>query len=258
MHRIDAARLVLWGNAVATGHVPPDAMTDAVGPTRWIDGGDSAMALPVALAQRRRVAPVRLRLVLPVSGDAGALRAPTATLSAAVNGGAGIVVEPLEPQPHDQCLLLVPGQPHDVTGPQGGGVIVLLEHALAEPVTGQADVATCARELAQAIAEAEHALAALDVGQGRAQADVELRRQEKELAAPPAGADPRAQQLLHRALAVLSAVDIAQQVESRAVSATELRLRSESLNELSRAARRALEASVGPAWAGPPSGRGGR
>jgi hypothetical protein len=226
-------------------------MTHAIGPSRWRSEAGTFDSLPVALADRRRAVPVQVRLLLPVSGDAGALRAEPAVVAEAVSCGAALVIEPIDPRPDDASVLLLatPGPDHE--GPAAGASLVFTEHLLNHPVAAQADVATCARDLARAMAQAAEALDALDVGAGRAEAESELRRRERLLAAPPAGADPRAQQLLHRAFTVLVAVDLAQRAEGRAVSASELRLRGSALSDLGRAARRAIEAAVGPGWAGP-------
>jgi hypothetical protein len=248
---IDAARLVLWGNAVACGRVPADAMTHAVGPTRWYDTIGDSQPLPVALVERRSTSPVRLRLILPVSGDAGALRAAPPIVAEAVARSAAIVLEPVDPRTDDACMVLLPREAQDQELTRDPGALALLGQVLPEPVAAQSDVATCARDLARAMAEAAEALSALDVGDGRAQAERELLQRERLLASPPTGADPRAQQLLHRSLTVLTAVEIAQRGPSRAVSATELRLRGNALSDLGRAARRGIEAAVGPGWAGP-------
>jgi hypothetical protein len=252
------ASLALWGNAVASGVAAPDAMTHAVGATRWHSHEGTTSSLPVALAERRSGAAVRLRLVLPVSGDPGALRAEPGVIAAAVASGAAIVLEPVVPQYDDTSVLLLAAEPSGSTTPRTQDPLGLIDHVLTEPVAAQADVATCARDLARAISEASEALSALDVGSGRSDADDELRRQEALLAEPPPGADPRAQQLLHRSLTVLIAAQLAERAENRAVSATQLRLRSTALADLARAARRGIEAATGPGWAGPPGAAPGR
>lgn len=226
-------------------------MTHAVGPSRWYDMAGGSRPLPVALVERRASSPVRLRLILPVSGDAGALRATPPVVAEAVARSAAIVLEPVEPRTDDACVLLLPGGAQGQEHTSDPEAIDLLGQVLLEPVAAQSDVSTCARELARAMAEAAETLSAMDVGDGREQAERELLHRERLLATPPAGSDARAQQLLHRSLTVLTAVEIALQGRSRAVSATELRLRGSALSDLGRAARRGIEAAVGPGWAGP-------
>lgn len=242
---LDAARLALWCNAIADGAVPPDAVTHALGSVRLLAQEASELrSVPVELAALRADGGVRLTLVLPVSGDPGGLRLDTPGLARAVEAQAALVVEPVAARPHDTPRAWIPD-------PSTHGVTVLREYALASPFSGQEDVATCSRSLLQAMSDAATDLEHMDVAAGRERIEPSLRRAEQSLAVPPPRADPRAQTLLYRGLAVLAAVDAAQEDQARAWSSSQQQLRAQTLTALGRAARRAVEASVGPGWAGP-------
>ncbi|WP_328916797.1 MULTISPECIES: hypothetical protein [unclassified Streptomyces] len=243
-----SGRLTAWGNALLAGLAAPDDVAqritsdDAVHRVSGLPGERTPVGLTLGLGRLRALGVTGLRLALPVSGhplglsgppefNARALAAGEAVLT--VGGAAlGLVPEVREAGPEGdvhvevewQCLPVRDSPPADV------------------PSLGEAE-----RELAEALRDATHALAQLDVaGAGpSAQAALEAYRARSErgheVLAP--GYPPRAVRVLALAQRVGALVALAADGHGAAVSASQIAARAELLRPVERTARRAQVAA---------------
>jgi len=226
----------VWLNAVLSG-APADEAVAALGPQRFVDvpGEDAPVSLPLAAARLRAAGVERVRLVLPVPGDASGCPGPPSVTREALTGGA---------------LLLLVGARAALVAAAPDSAVWSWREVEPRPVVG-GDLGGAERELAGAIREATEALAALDIGSGRDGIERRLNRSTvKGRPSLPQGLPPRATGLLERCDRLLDVLSMAQEPPPGAVGRHEQDRRAQALLEVGRAVRRAVEAAASAAPVG--------
>lgn len=243
-----SGRLAAWGNALLAGLSAPDDVAqeitarDAVHRMSGLPGEHGPVGLTLGLGRLRALGVTGLRLALPVAGHPLGLSGPPEFNARALAAGEavttvgavslGLVPEVREAGPAGdvhvdvewRCLPVRDAPPADV------------------PSLGEAE-----RELAEALRDATHALAQLDVaGAGpAAQAALDAYRARaergREVLAP--GYPPRAVRVLTLAQRVAALVEIASTGHGGAVSSSQIAARAELLRPVERTARRAQVAA---------------
>lgn len=211
------ARLAWWGTAWLRGHCSPDDLIDHV---------PGAGALLGALAGWRADGCTGLALALPVEGDLLGLGGPPAFNAAAYDAGEAVLAVGVD------AGLVPAGEAPTWTR--------YVAHRAPVPDLGEAD-----RGLRAGLLEATRRLVELDVARWRPEVADELMdlHRRAHLDHPP-GVPPAAVELAARALRLAGIVALAG--EGAAVSASESDLRTGTLRDLDRVARRALVSSCSP------------
>jgi hypothetical protein len=229
-----SARLAWWGTSWLRGHVGPDDLLDAVldgdvaHPVLATDGVTGGL-VPTLAALRREGATL-VGAAFPVAGDPCGLGGPRELTDAALEAGEAVVMTEAE-------AALVPRR----VGPT---VEWSLLPAARRPLV---DVGEADRDLRAALLDAANRLAELDVARWRPEvADRLLDLRERDPLTAPPGVPARCVDLAARALRAREVVDLAQEDDGGAASATEARHRRDALDPLARAARRALVAACSP------------
>lgn len=228
----DGAVLALWLDAWVLGHVATDDLLDALGQNATahhvvpVDGGP-AEPLVLALGRLRRGC-TGVGLALPVAGDPTGLAGPRAFSDAALEA--------------EEAVHLLGTGTALVPRRTGAGVVWSTYAAThPRPVPSLPDAS---RGLRQAVLGAAAALADLDVARWRPEvADelISLRRPRPEAAVP--GMSAEAAGALAQATTCRRIVALALQDDGGALSADEIRARTEALRPLDHAARHALVAA---------------
>ena len=250
---VESARLAAWAGACLDGDVAPDALSEhavAPGHVHRVAGlpavataatasvpGDSAVSLPLAVAELRRRGARRAWLVWPAPGDPAGLPGPAELNRLALEAGEAVVVEP--GADGAAGLALVPSR-------LGPTAVLWTALPVLDPARSATSLAEADRALKAAIREATDALDALDVARARpedapALAAARLRPPPLEL---PPGYDPRARSVLDTAQRLDALLGIAQADDGAAVTRRESDDRAAVLRELRRAVRHAFVAAV--------------
>lgn len=234
----EAARFVLWANAVLSGATSFDEAADqaATGGTpirvRGVPGEADAVGITLALGRLRTLGTGSLRLVLPVPGDLCGLAGPSSFNQVAVAARAAALTcggVPLGLVPVEQSWWQV----HHVT--------------TAPPPT--LALADADRMLRQELRECTAALVALDVAHWRPEvADLLVGQPGGAAPGVPPPASPQALHLLAQAQRVAAIVTLATETAGGAVTAGEMAARSAVLRRLDVAVRRATEAACNSAF----------
>jgi hypothetical protein len=227
-----SARLVSWYNAWIAGTASPDDVSELVLGTdtaATVHGlGDEPDTLMVAAGRLRRLGASTATLALPVPGDLLGLTGPPALNMAAVDAGEAAVFP-------GAGLALVPQ-------PVGAGVFWRAHDS--NQVAYVPDVRGAERTLRETLIAAAEELTALDVAAWRPEITAALSVLRDEHEAPLAPGYPvRAVRLAALALRCQGIVELAHEVGSAAVSASQLTRRDRTLDELARASRQALVAA---------------
>jgi len=216
-----SALLCAWLEAVRTGRAGPDDLEETVrgGDPRHLVAGLPDVVelheLPAAVA----AAP---RLALPVPGDLVGLGGPPALNLAALEAGQAVVVG---------AVGLVPEV-------DARTVVWRVHEAAPVPYTDERETAIALRE---ALSRVTSRLVDLDVASWQPEIPDLLMNLRKRPPLPlPPGTGPRRVETVERAVLCLEIVRLARGSEGGAVSTSEVGRRREALNELDRAARRAL------------------
>jgi len=245
-----AGALTAWGSAYLAGVVSlDDADASTVGPdalhrVRGVPGEDADVPVSIALGRLRARGVTGLRLVLPEPGDPTGLPGPTSFTATAVAAGAAVVtVGP----PEAPAYALVATSATAGSGDAVRWDVVPVDFALAPaglPTLSEAD-----RSLTETMTASTAVLATLDVARGRDDVAVRLRRLDRalrEIDLPPT-LTPRAQRLVATASRLLGVLDIAEETDGAAVTASETLRRSAALRPLRTATRYALCAAYSAA-----------
>ena len=245
-----AGALTAWGSAYLAGVVSlDDADASTVGPdalhrVRGVPGEDADVPVSIALGRLRARGVTGLRLVLPEPGDPTGLPGPTSFTATAVAAGAAVVtVGP----PEAPAYALVATSATAGSGDAVRWDVLPVDFALAPaglPTLSEAD-----RSLTETMTASTAVLATLDVARGRDDVAVRLRRLDRalrEIDLPPT-LTPRAQRLVATASRLLGVLDIAEETDGAAVTASETLRRSAALRPLRRATRYALCAAYSAA-----------
>jgi hypothetical protein len=235
MRAVDGVVLAAWADAFVRNAVP-DRSFGAFLHVAVVDNG-SPRPFVDRLRELRDHGSGTIQLLLPVPGDPAGLDPSGDYGTAAIDAGLALIWRPNEVRDPRSPVLWAP-----LAG--STDVVALTEHRLAEPPPATGDVATAGRALAEAMRTAADDLAALDVAAGRDIADRHLDQLLRSDIGLPHTSDPRARDLLERALLVLVAVETARATPHAAVTSTEERLRAQSLRAVGAAARRATEAAT--------------
>ncbi|MCK9894847.1 hypothetical protein [Frankia sp. AgB32] len=233
-----------WGNAWLAGLVGLDDVITQV--HRALGGapaphtlGDEPLVL--GLGALRAAGAERLRLVLPIPGDAAGLPGPPEVNRDAITAGeAVIVVGPVPP------LALVPGVV--VHGPAVEGRLESVHwrvlSAARTPPPG-AGLRAAEHELSDAIRTTTAALVHLDIASARPEVMALLRDRGEPEPGPGLGPGhpPGAHALLARAERLSALLDLAARDDGAAVTAVEIARRTAALRGLSAAVRHAYEAA---------------
>ncbi|MCM3884490.1 hypothetical protein [Frankia sp. R82] len=233
-----------WGNAWLAGLVGLD---DVITQVHCALGGEAAPhtlgdePLVLGLGALRAAGAERLRLVLPVPGDATGLPGPPEVNRDAITAGEAVLV--LGPNPP---LVLVPGVV--VHGPAVEGRLesvhwrVLSAGRIPPPSAG---LRAAEHELSDAIRMTTAALLHLDIASARPEVLALLRDRGEEEPGPGLGPGhpPAAHALLARAERLSALLDLAARDDGAAVTASEISRRTAALRSLSAAVRRAYEAA---------------
>jgi hypothetical protein len=246
-----AGALTAWGTAYLLGSVSldeadvavvgPDALHRVVG----VPGEPDPVPVSLALARLRARGTTALRLVLPEPGDATGLPGPASFSAAAMAAGAAVVT--VGPRDVPSYALLAHAAGSDGAGAVVRWDVVPVEHSVAPyglPTLAEAD-----RALTEALTASTRELAALDVARGRDDVAPRLARLDRALRDIdlPGTLPPRAQRLVATASRLLGVLDVAAETDGAAVTATEVRRRTEALRPLRTAARYALCAAYSAA-----------
>lgn len=228
----DGAVLALWLDAWVRGHAATDDLLEAVGRFAAAHhvapvGGGPVEPLALALGTLRRGC-TGVGLALPVAGDPSGLAGPRALNDAALEA--------------EEAVHLLGAATALVPQRAGAGVVwstYVATHPRPVPTLPDAS-----RGLRLALVDAAEALAALDVARWRpAVADelISLRRPRPEAAVPGMSAEAAA--TLAQATTCRRIVALALEDDGAAVSAEEVRARTDALRPLDHAARHALVAA---------------
>ncbi len=218
-----SAVLVMWLDAVRAGRAAPDELADAV------RGGD-AWHLVTGLPQREVVElhelPAALSgtisLALPVPGDPVGLGGPPSFNIAAMDAGEAVVAGAFGLVPETDAR-----------------TVVWRAHP-AGPVPWL-DERETASELRVVLAEVTRRLVDLEVASWQPEIpDLLLNLRHRAPLPLPPGCDARRAETMDRAVLCLDILDLARAGEGGAVSAYEMERRRTALDDLGRAARRAL------------------
>jgi hypothetical protein len=246
-----AGALTAWGSAYLAGVVSlDDADASTVGPdalhrVRGVPGEDADVPVSIALGRLRARGVTGLRLVLPEPGDPTGLPGPTSFTATAVAAGAAVVT--VGPPEAPAYALLATSAATPASGDAVRWDVVPVDFALAPaglPTLSEAD-----RSLTETMTASTAELAALDVARGRDDVAGRLRRLDRalrEIDLPPTLA-PRAQRLVATASRLLGVLDIAEETDGAAVTASETLRRSAALRPLRTATRYALCAAYSAA-----------
>jgi hypothetical protein len=223
-----SALLASWLDAVRSGHVGPDQLADAV-------RGDDPRHLVTGLPGRDVLDLVELpgalhgqvSLALPVPGDPVGLGGPAAFNLAAIEAGEAVVAGSVGLVPHLDARTVV-WHAHPV-----------------DPVPW-VDERETASSLKVTLLEVTRRLVDLDVAAWQPEIpDLLLNLRHRAPLALPPGLDARRVETVERAVLCLDIVGLARAGEGGAVSTYEIERRRQALDDLDRAARRAL---VGACW----------
>lgn len=218
-----SARLAWWGTAWLRGQVSPDELIDEVPHSAGLLG---------LLATWRAEGCTGLALALPVEGDPLGLGGPPDLTADVIDLG--------------ECVLAL-GTGHGLLPPTPAHRAWLPTAAVrgTVPDLGEAD-----RALRTEVVTTARRLADLDVARWRPEAaDALMNLRHRPHVDHPAGWDPRCVDLAARALQAEGIVALAAGDDGAAVSAHEMAHRRHALDDLDRAARRALVAACSPdAW----------
>jgi hypothetical protein len=218
-----SAVLAIWLDAVRTGHAGPDDLAEAVrgsDPRHLVMGlrGDEVLELhelPAALA-----GPVSL--ALPVPGDPAGLGGPASFNLAAMESGEALVAG---------AVGLVPEE-------DARSVVWRAHPADPVPWVGERETAS---ELRLTLADVTRRLVELEVAAWQPDIpDLLLNLRHRAPLPLPPGYDARRIETIDRAVLCLDILELARAGEGGAVSAYEMERRRAALDELGRAARRAL------------------
>jgi hypothetical protein len=242
-----SALLVAWGNAWLTGHLGLDEAVDAVerlcGPQVANGVPDHAGETPLrtGLATLRRSGLTGLRLALPAPGDPLGLSGPPAFNTAAIEAEEAVLATV-----GDSVLGLIPAE--DRRGSSYVGTRWTVHEtrpAVADtPLLPEAD-----HELTLAVREATEALTSVD---GTAEWRPEIAEalgalrashHHEQVGGLAPGYPARAHRVAALAGRLAVVVDLARATETAALSAAQVRRRSEALRDLDRAVRRAQVAA---------------
>ncbi|WP_407675405.1 hypothetical protein [Peterkaempfera griseoplana] len=247
-----AGRLTAWGNALLSGHAPPDDAAAAVvgrDESHRVaglpgDGPEERHALTWALGRLRALGVSGFRLALPVPGHPLGLTGPADFNQQAMAAGQAALTA------GGPALGLVPEV--EWYGPPGDRSVTVLWRCSPVREAPPADVPTlreAERELAEGLREATALLARMDVAGAGPEALRALesyrRRGHRELLAP--GYPPRAVRVLESAQRISALLTIASGGHGAAVSASEMAARNEVLRPLERTTRRAQVAAYNAA-----------
>lgn len=237
-----AGRLAAWGSAALSGTVSPDEAADRVtGPVDpghrvvGLPGEDGPVNLAYAFGRLRALGATGLRLVLSRPGDPGGLPGPAPFTESAVACGEAVVATGTA-----QVGLL----------PQGRGMwsAQRVDPDRRTPLSP----ADAERHLGQVMREAAEVLARLDVARwDPVAADVLSMRGRAGAPELPPSVPAAVHRLLDQAMRIATIVELARAHPGAAVTAAEMRARTEVLRDLDAAARRAVEAACSPP---PPAG----
>jgi hypothetical protein len=248
-----SAALAGWGNAWLAGIVGLDDVITHV--HAWL--GDhpaphtlAGEPLALGLGGLRAAGACRLRLVLPVPGDASGLPGPPELNRKAIEAGeAVVVVGPLPP------LALVPSVVAHGPAVEGGLTSVHweLSKAAGHPAP-PADLRAAELELANAIRTTTATLIDMDIAGARPEVLAVLRDRGEPSSGPalPPGYPPSAHALLARAARLASLLQLAAHDGGAACTARQATHRAAALRGLHTAVRRAYEATfdaIDPAYA---------
>ncbi|MFC6149480.1 hypothetical protein [Mumia xiangluensis] len=227
-----SARWVAWFNAWLADTAPLETATDAVRGDDAahhvlvaLDGDRSAQSLVLTWGALRRAGATGATLALPEPGDPYGLAGPATFTAAATDAGEAVVID-------GAGIGLIP----EVVG-RG----VFWHRYEARPVAPGVGLGEASRDLRTELAVTAEALLKLDVARWQPEvreALAGIRDATGPLLAP--GYDPRAEQLAATALRCLAIAELADEVESGAVTAWETDTRSSHLRTLARTARHAL------------------
>lgn len=235
MHELSpAGRLAAWGNAALSSAVSPDEAADRV--TGTTDPGHRVVGLPsedgpvnlaYAFGRLRALGATGLRLVLSRPGDPGGLPGPAQFTESAVACGEAVLTTGAA-----QVGLLAQGR--------GMWSAERVDPDRRTPLS----LADAEKHFGQVMREAAEVLARLDIAQwGPAAADVLSLRSRARAPELPPSVTPAAHRLLDQAMRIATIVELARSNPGAAVTATEMRARTEVLRDLDAAARRAVEAA---------------
>lgn len=228
--------LAAWGACYLAGRCSLDDAISGIAPDeqilhRVVDSAGDPESWALTLGQLRSSGAMRLRLVLPASGDFTGLPGPPPFNSVALHIG--------------ECALSDGNPPWGfIPGSVSEGFVawsqtVVTQRPLAILTLGQET-----RAFAEAVAEGSAALEALDVARGRELTDPVIAHADRELSLlrlPPT-LPPRAVSMIGTATRLRAALRVARGTEGAALTAAEVSARALTLAPLDRAVRRALEA----------------
>lgn len=264
--------LTSWGNALLDGRVRPDDVADlavdgrehrllrahegVAGEGGAVDVDVEELGLAYGLAQLRSQGTARLRLVLPVPGDALGLSGPASVTERAVAAGAAVLTVPPETPP-TELLPSSAAAAANGTGSPSSRVTALvpetsraqvLWHTMAAAAGGESalpDLPTAERALKEGLIEVTETLVALDVARSdpRAAEALASLREDPHLPLAP-GHPARGVRVLFQAWRLLAIVDVATRNEGGAVTRGEMSSRREALSGLAATARHALAAAA--------------
>lgn len=239
-----AGILAAWWNCWAVGACGAEAVIDALSPFGrhvfvGLDGDPSPLI--VGLARLRPTAAPdltsperwRMRVALPVAGDAGGLPGPARFNEAAIEAGQAVILS-------EAGIGLIPDIGADVTTWTCRAVIV--GTGAAPPVRPEQAVATVRSALMRALTSLEDLDPAVDRDAVRVQlTDLDKRINEIKL---PNTLDQRLVHTAVTAARVLGAVAIVEQADNARPETPDLAARAEALRGLARDARHALAAAL--------------
>jgi hypothetical protein len=223
-----SALLATWLDAVRAGHTGPDELSRVV---RGDDPRHLVAGLPgrdvLDLVELPAALHGQVSLALPVPGDPVGLGGPASFNVAAIEAGEAVVAGSIGLVPHLDARTVV-WQAHRV-----------------DPVPW-VDERETASSLKVTLLEVTRRLVDLDVAAWQPEIpDLLLNLRHRPPLPLPPGIDARRVETLERAVLCLEVVGLARTGEGGAVSAYEVGRRREALEDLDRAARRAL---VGACW----------
>ncbi|MEO5875643.1 MAG: hypothetical protein ABIS86_18850 [Streptosporangiaceae bacterium] len=224
-----SAAVVAWGNAWLTGNVGLDEAVDAVTGPQVISPNDEP--LRVFLAGLRSQGLTELRLALPVPGDPLGLTGPADFNAAALEAGEAVLT--------DIGLGLIP-EP-DVRGSSYLGVRWTVHAAVIArpdvPSLPEAD-----QQLTVAMREVTEVMSGLDDVNGERSRFLKALRDDADSSLAP-GYPARAHRVAALANRLSLVVELARDAAGHNLTAAQMRQRSEALQTLDRAVRRARVAA---------------